>query len=93
MRLESAQLKIMAQAVYELRILLSEHLGSKNEENTCESIAAHLVYALHNDALAIIEGHPEDFHIEKSIKNISRVDELFGEQFSERFQSLVRENE
>ncbi|MBA6251960.1 hypothetical protein [Colwellia sp. MB3u-55] len=86
---KDAQLKIMAQAVYELRLLLSGYLGNRDPETQCESVSAHLAYALHNEALAIIEDRPEDFDLNNAISKIKRVDEMYGEQFGERFQNLI----
>lgn len=84
------QLKILAQAVYELRLLLSNHLGSKDESFLCEAISAHLAYALHNDALAILEDRPNDFDIVKAVQNIKRVGEMYGEHIGDRFENLVK---
>ncbi len=86
---KDAQLKILAQAVYELRGLLGSYLGNKNPEEQCESVSAHLAYALHNEALAIIEDRPEDFNVDIAIQNVKRVDEIYGEQIGDRFQKLV----
>ena len=87
---KEAQVKILAQAVYELRLLLSDHLGSTSKDTVCEAVSAHLAYALHNEALAVIENRPDDFDIEKALESIRKVDERYGEQFCERFQQLVR---
>ncbi len=92
MNKKDAQVKILAQAVYELRLLLSDHLGSIDKEMLCEAVSAHLAYALHNEALAIIENRPEDFDIEKAIESIKKVDERYGEQFGSRFEELVSAN-
>ncbi|MDG5501092.1 hypothetical protein [Marinobacter sp. BGYM27] len=86
-----AQIKILAQAVYELRLLLSDHLGSSNKEMLCETVSAHIAYALHNEALAIIEGRSEDFDVYKAIENIKRVDELYGQQIAGRFEAFLDE--
>jgi len=86
---KDAQLKVMAQAVYELRGLLSGYLGNRNPETLCESVSAHLAYALHNEALAINEDRPEDFNLDDAINKIKCVDEMYGEQFGERFQNLI----
>ncbi len=50
------QLKIMAAAVYEIRCLLSGHLGSTCDSDPDVRLAAHLSYALHNQSLEVIEG-------------------------------------
>lgn len=45
--------KILAFAVYELRLLLAGHLGSEATADPAVRAAAHLAYALHNQALAV----------------------------------------
>ncbi|MFC3150033.1 hypothetical protein ACFOEK_03250 [Litoribrevibacter euphylliae] len=37
---QDIQLKILAQAVYELRLLLSHHLGSTDKAMACETLSA-----------------------------------------------------
>ena len=86
---KDAQIKILAQTVYEIRLLLSDHLGSTDENMLCENVSAHLAYALHNEALAIIEDRPEDFDINKAIESFKKVDERYGKQFGNRFEELV----
>ncbi|WP_020407208.1 hypothetical protein [Hahella ganghwensis] len=86
---KDAKIKILAQAVYELRLLLSDHLGSTDKNMLCEAISAHLANALHNEALAIIENRPDDFDIDKAIESIKKVDERYGEKFGDRFEKLV----
>jgi len=44
-----------------LRVLLSHHLGESGEESLNEAVSAHLVYALHNEVQAVIEGRADDF--------------------------------
>lgn len=46
----SDQAKVLAQAIYEIRVLLSGYLGSENEGELPVRQAAHLAYALHNQA-------------------------------------------
>lgn len=48
--------KAVALALYQIRILLSDYLGSQNEGDIVVRQAAHLAYALHNEALAVVEG-------------------------------------
>ena len=93
MNTKEVQVKILAQAVYELRVLLSRHLGSTDNDTACEAISAHLAYALHNEALAVIENRPEDFDVDKALENIKALDERYGEQFGERFQKLASDTE
>jgi hypothetical protein len=78
------KLKVFAQTLYEIRLLLSHHLGNKNQSMVSESIAAHLAYAVHNEAVAVIENRPEDFLVDAVLSKISAVDLLFDEEFSDR---------
>ena len=71
--------KILAFAVYELRLLLAGHLGSAANGDPSVRAAAHLVYALHNQALAVLEGR--SFNPTEALEAIARVDQMFGENF------------
>jgi hypothetical protein len=78
-----SQAKILAQGIYEMRLLLSAYLGSQNEGDPLVRRAAHLAYALHNDALAVIEGGT--FDTTKAVDRIRAVDAMFQETFASRF--------
>lgn len=71
--------KILAFAVYELRLLLAGHLGSNAVGEPSVRAAAHLAYALHNQALAVLEGR--SFNAAEALEAISTVDQMFGENF------------
>jgi hypothetical protein len=77
------QAKILAHALYEIRLLLPAYLGSQNTADIAARKAAHLAYALHNDALAIIEG--KTFDAQAALERVRAVDRMFGENFAERF--------
>lgn len=77
------QSKILAQAIYEIRVLLSGYLGSQNSGDPCARRAAHLAYALHNEALSVIENRT--FDSKQAIRKIEAVDKMFDEDFSSRF--------
>jgi hypothetical protein len=67
-----AQHKILAQAVYQIRILL----GTGNtEKDPSVRAAARIAYALHNEALAILEGRT--FDVDKAIKKLATRDGKF----------------
>ncbi len=89
MESKDQKIQILAQAVYELRLLLSSHLGSPFDEASAEKIAAHLSYALHNDALAIIENREDDFVVEATLKRLNHVDGLFGNKPNSSFKNVV----
>jgi hypothetical protein len=78
-----SQAKILAQGIYEIRLLLSGYLGSQNEGDPVVRRAAHLAYALHNEALAVIEGGT--FDSAEAVRKVSAVDAMFQESFASRF--------
>jgi len=84
---QEIQLKILAFAVYELRLLLSGHLGSTSESEPSDRAAAHLAYALHNQALAVLEGG--SFDPSEAVEAIARVDRLLGENFGQRLSQVA----
>ena len=76
------QADILAFAVLELRQLLSSHLGSGETDDPPARAAAHLAYALHNHAIAVLEGR--SFDPADAVAAIAHVDRLFGENFIPR---------
>jgi hypothetical protein len=80
------QAKILAFAVFELRLLLAGHLGSNAVGEPSVRAAAHLAYALHNQALAVLEGR--QFNPTEAIEAIARVDRMFGENFVQQFSEI-----
>ncbi len=78
-----SQSKILAQGIYEIRLLLSDYLGSQNEGDPLVRRAAHLAYALHNEALSVLEG--ETFDSAAAVDKISALDDMFQENFASRF--------
>jgi len=75
MNIKEKQIKILAQAIYEIRVLLAHKL----EEKTSEGFAASLAYALHNDAEAILEDRHEDFKIENTLKRLDNLAHRYEE--------------
>lgn len=80
----ASEARLLAHALYEIRVLLAGHLGSKNEGDPVVRRAAHIAYALHNEALAIAEGR--SFSREDALGKLAAVDAMFGERYVERFQ-------
>ena len=81
------KIKILAQALYEIRLLIGQ--GGKFGE-TSERVAGNIAYLLHNDALSILENRDDDFDIDNFLKRLEHLDE--GGYYSTLFQNLV-ENE
>jgi hypothetical protein len=81
------EIKILAFAVYELRLLLAGHLGGQAATDPSVHAAAHLAYALHNPALAVLEG--KNFSTAEAEAAIAKVDQLCGENFTQRLSAAV----
>ena len=86
----SDQAKVLAQAIFEIRVLLAGYLGSENEGALEVRQAAHLAYALHNHALGVLEG--KSFDVTESISGLAFADRVLGAGFIERFNQAVPRN-
>ena len=49
------------------------------------------MYALHNEALAIIDDRENDFDINKAIEKIKNAEVMSGISYSNEFQKLINE--
>ena len=76
------QTKLLAKALYEIRLLLSSYIGSSVDANMSVRAAAHIAYALHNEALAISEG--KSFDLTTARSKVKAIDGILGERVSER---------
>lgn len=74
MNIDSAEVRLLANALYEMRQLLSPYLGSEVDAPMEVRIAAHLAYGLHNEALAITEGSSFDIHA--AFRKVSAIDNI-----------------
>lgn len=72
----TAEAKVLAQALFEIRLHLSRYLGNEVDADMSVRIAAHLAYALHNDALAVLEGRP--FNVAEAVKRVEAIDSILG---------------
>jgi hypothetical protein len=81
------QAKVLAQAIFEIRVLLAGYLGSENDGELAVRQAAHLAYALHNQALAVLEN--KSFDVTKSIGGLQFADQVLGAGFTERFKQAL----
>jgi hypothetical protein len=79
-RLSSEEL--LAAAIYEIRLLLGSYLGSECSADESVRVAAHLAYALHNHALAVLEGGPSD--VGATMGKIGAVDHMLGSELLQR---------
>jgi hypothetical protein len=73
--------KLLAAAVFELRILLASHLHP--DDRSTAGTAARLAYALHNEALAVLEGRP--FDLVHALDAVVRLEPELGKPSVEQF--------
>ena len=78
MTLEVTPPKVLALALLEIRQLLASELGVRIPSETATHIrhAAHLAYAVHNEALAVLAG--DSFNATDALERLSQADSLFG---------------
>jgi len=77
--------RLLAAAVFELRVLLANHLDP--EKRGPEAAAACLAYALHNQALAVLEGRP--FDVALALDGLARLEPMLGAAQVQQFRELV----
>ncbi|PHQ34954.1 hypothetical protein [Rhodopirellula bahusiensis] len=82
---DQEQLKLMSAAIYEMRILLSSYSGNDPSIRLAERLA----YALHNDALAVLEGDGT-FNVANARERIAIAEELAGETLGDGYGVLKR---
>ena len=75
------EIKILAAAIYEIRILLVDYLGSNNKTDPSVRLSAHLAHALHNEAEMIINGG-ETFDIEFVKARIRNAEKMIGSKYA-----------
>lgn len=79
----SQQEQLLAFAVYEIRLLLASHLGSESASDVSVRTAAHLAYALHNEADAVMRG--DAFDAQAALARLGAVDKMLGSDLHNRF--------
>ncbi len=77
--------RLLAAALYELRVLLSGHIDP--EDRTPAGAAAWFAYALHNHALAALSGQP--FDVNKALDSLSKLGPLLGTEYLQHFRQVV----
>jgi hypothetical protein len=82
-----SQEQVLAFALYEIRQLLSGHLGSTSSSDLPTRAAAHLAYALHNQAESVLRG--SSFDTQKAIEAIGNVDRMMATDFQTRLASAA----
>jgi len=72
----SAQEKLLAHVLFEIRSLLASHIGASATGETHVRATAELAYALHNCALQAMAG--DSFDTLQAIAAVERVESKFG---------------
>jgi hypothetical protein len=75
--------ELLAAALHHIRILLADCLGSVNDAPLKTRIAAHLAYALHNEAETVLEGRP--INLKAALARIAAMDSVLGVDDGTRF--------
>ncbi len=82
-----SQEQLLAFAVYEIRLLLADHLGSQSDSPMPVRTAAHLANALHNEALAVMQGQP--FDVNAAAARLDALDSVLGAEFRSRIRQAL----
>jgi hypothetical protein len=91
MNAEPDQNQAWAFAVYQLRILLSEHVWRPVEDkNEGVYVAAQFVDALYKQAYEILAGQAVD--VKKTMKAIAEFDQKHGQNFVKKLSELSRQS-
>lgn len=74
--MQTAQTRLLALALIEIRTLLADYLGSDVDVPMSVRVAAHMAYALHNEAEAAYGN--ADFQLECATQKICAIDQILG---------------
>jgi hypothetical protein len=84
--LTDPETKLIADALYEIRTVLSMCLGSENDAPTAVRFEAHLAYAPHNEAAALAEG--TSFDVNDALRKVAAIDGVIGGEDGKRLAHL-----
>ena len=74
--MQTDQTKLLALALLEIRTLLADYLGRDVDAPMSVRVAAHMAYAVHNEAEAAYNN--ADFQIAKASFKIAAIDQILG---------------
>ncbi|WP_115513237.1 MULTISPECIES: hypothetical protein [Xanthomonas] len=77
--------RLLATTVFELRLLLAGQL----EDDGPVGDAARMGYALHNQALAVLEEKP--FNVSDALQRLERFEPRLGRKYLDHFAKVVRD--
>lgn len=74
MNTASHEVQLIANALSEIRSLLSSCLGAENEAPLEVRLAAHIPYALHNEAAGLVDG--SGFDVNAALRKVAAIDNI-----------------
>ena len=74
--MQTDQTRLLALALIDIRTLLADYLGSDVDAPMSARVAAHLAYALHNEAETVYSN--ADFQIERATQKIAAIDQILS---------------
>jgi hypothetical protein len=74
--MQTDQTRLLALALLEIRTLLADYLGSDLDAPMCVRVAAHMAYAVHNEAESAYSN--AEFPLDHAIRKIAAIDEVLG---------------
>jgi len=83
---DNTEARLLANALYEIRSLLSPYIGSEVDAPMEVRFAAHLAYALHNEAEAITEGR--SFDMNAALRRVAAIDNILDGNEAARLLAL-----
>ncbi|MBK5540572.1 hypothetical protein JFV28_11710 [Pseudomonas sp. TH05] len=86
--MSTPQERLFALALYHMRLQLSHKFGACTDGDLGVSLAANLAYALHNNALDVLEGRA--FDIEQALERIEGIDRLLGTRDCRQLAEQIR---
>jgi hypothetical protein len=77
--------RLLAAAVFELRVLLSSYIDHDNKSSA--GTAGLLAYALHNQALSVLDGR--SFNVTEALDAVDRLESRLGSKHLQQFRQTV----
>lgn len=74
MNIDSHEVQLIANALTEIRSLLSSYLGAENDGPLEVRLAAHIAYALHNEAASLVDGNGYD--VNAALRKVAAIDNI-----------------
>lgn len=84
--MENAETKLIASALFQIRVILGAYIGQGIDAPADVRLAAHLSYALHNEAAALAAG--TCFDISSALKKVAAIDNVLGSDDGSRLADL-----